>query len=302
MLTKKQAFYESLNSLSPGLVERIKKAIDEAEKSYKSKLSSGSGFLWEHTSLVASLSFKLAQAEKEDANLAALVALFHDAGKFDDGKYHEGEKTEEELGARLARQVLEQAGLGLTVIGRVVRGIKSLYNQKENNRLADIVHDADFLNKSGYLGVANFFIKSTLRGKNLEQALVGFLSRELTYASTMALNMRTDSGLKLAEKKAEDTFRFYRSLLAELKTVHNVEFRVHLNEVKRVGKKQKPVRVYLVVPVCCPRCSGKWDIDLTSGKGVKCEKAEAVIACISCDYKYSVSFCLPEISRKKVER
>jgi hypothetical protein len=36
-----------------------------------------------------------------------------------------------------------------------------------------------------YLWIANFFIKSTLRGRNLNGAIMNSLSKELTYASAL---------------------------------------------------------------------------------------------------------------------
>ncbi len=109
-------------------------------------------------------------------------------------------------------------------IGRVVRALRSLYNSGSGrSRLADIVHDADFLSKSGYLGVANFFVKSTLRGRNLESAAMDFLSRELTYAAVLPANMRTAAARRLAVRKSADGLRFYRSYLAELNEAHGLD-------------------------------------------------------------------------------
>ena len=110
MLLKQQEFYRSLTTLSPGLVERIGRTIEDAEKKFSGKKEGRGGFLWEHSVLVAAQLFRLATAEKESADLAALTALFHDSGKFADGRYHADDKPEEEEAARLAREFLEEAG------------------------------------------------------------------------------------------------------------------------------------------------------------------------------------------------
>lgn len=110
MLLKQQPFYASLNARHPGLVERIRLAIDESEKKFAAREEGPTGFLWEHTVLVAAQSFRLARAEKVNADLAAITALFHDAGKFSEGCYHVDDKPEEEEAAELAEKFSESSG------------------------------------------------------------------------------------------------------------------------------------------------------------------------------------------------
>jgi len=297
MLLKQQDFYRSLTALSPGLVERVRRTIEDAEKKFSGKKEAKDGFLWEHTVLVAAQSFRLAKAEKENQDLVALTALFHDAGKFAGGRYHAGDKPEEDEAARLARELLEEAGLKMADVGHVVRALRSLYNSgARRNRLADIVHDADFLSKFGYLGVANFFVKSTLRGRNLESTVMDYLGKELTYAAVLPANMRTASARRLAARKSADTLRFYRSFLDELKDAHGMEFRVRTFDVRRPGARSKRARISLALPASCGACGGKWETDFRTEKGLKCEKLEASIRCGACGDKRTVSFCLPEIA------
>jgi uncharacterized protein len=296
MLLKKQEFYRSLTALSPGLVERVRRTIEEAEKKFSGKKDGKAGFLWEHTVLVAAQSFSLAKAEKENPDLSALVALFHDSGKFAGGRYHAGDKPEEEESARLARATLEATGLKMADIGHVVRALRSLYQSgASRNRLADIVHDADFLSKFGYLGVANFFVKSTLRGRNLETAAMDYLSKELTYAAVLPANMRTAAARRLAVRKSADTMRFYRSYLAELKDVHGMDFRIRTIEVPTAAGRGRRAKVTLVLPVTCPACGGKWDTEMRTERGLKCEKLEASLRCTACPERRAISFCLPEM-------
>jgi uncharacterized protein len=296
MLLKQQEFYRSLTARTPGLVERVRRTIEEAERGFTGKREARDGFLWEHSVLVAAQSFRLAKAEKEDPDLAALVALFHDSGKFAGGRYHADDKPEEEESARLAREILEAAGFEMAGIGHVVRALRSLYNSgARRNRLADIVHDADFLAKFGYLGVANFFVKSALRGRNLESAVMDFLGKELTYAAVLPANMRTAAAKKLAAKKSADTLRFYRAYLAELKDAHGLAFRIQTLAVPRPGSRAKKATVSLALPAACGACGGKLLTDLRTEKGLKCEKLEASLRCGSCGEKRSISFCLPEL-------
>lgn len=296
MLLKQQEFYRSLTTLSPGLVERVRRTIEDSEQKFSGRKEGRGGFLWEHSVLVAAQSFRLATMEKESADLAALTALFHDSGKFAGGRYHSDDKPEEDEAARLARELLEEAGLKMAAVGNIVRALRSLYNAgARRNRLADIVHDADFLSKFGYLGVANFFVKSTLRGRNLESAVMDYLGKELTYAAVLPENMRTAAARRLAAKKSADTLRFYRAFLDELKDAHGMEFRIQTVDVRRPAGRSKRVRVSLAVPVSCGACGGKWETDFRTEKGLKCEKLEASIRCGACGDKRTVSFCLPEI-------
>ncbi len=296
MLLKQQEFYRSLTALSPGLVERVRRTIEDAEKKFSKKKDGKPGFLWEHTVLVAGQSCNLAKAEKENKDLAALVALFHDAGKFAGGRYHADDKPEEEEAARLARATLEEAGLKMADIGHVVRALHSLYQSgASRNRLADIVHDADFLSKFGCLGVANFFVKSTLRGRNLESAAMDSLSKEMTYAGVLPANMRTAAGRRLAVKKAADALRFYKSFLGELKEAQGLDFRLRSIDVPKPGGRGRRAKVTLVLPASCGSCGGQWTNEIRTEKGLKCEKLEAALRCASCGERRSISFCLPEL-------
>ncbi len=297
MLVKQQDFYKSLTASHPGLVERVRKLIEESEKNFTGSKSASGGFLWEHTVLVASLAYRLAKMEKEDADLAAMTALFHDSGKFSGGRYHRDEKPEEEAAARLAREVLEDAELDMAAVGHVVRALRSLYNSgTHRNRLADIVHDADFLSKFGLLGVAEFFVKSTLRGRNLESAIMNHLSKELTYAAVLPLNMRTESARKLAARKSGESLRFYRSFLAELKDAHGMDFRVRTPEVRRSRGRPRRLKIMLVAPAVCGSCGRGWELDFRTEKGVKCERLEAAVRCAGCGAAHEIAFCLPEIA------
>ncbi len=305
MLLKQQPFYSALTSRYPGLVERVRKIIEDSERKFsasgprtgKTAPQSEGSFLWEHTVLVTSLAFRLAQAEKEDAGLAAVAALFHDAGKFSGGRYHRGSRPEEESAARKAREVLEDVGMEMASLGHVVRALRSLYNAgARRNRLADIVHDADFLSKFGLLGVANFFVKSTLRGRTLEAALVDFLSKELSYATVLPANMRTEAARKMARKKSAETLRFYRAFLAELKESHGLDFRVRTYTVERPGRAGRKASVSLVLPAACDSCGGRWEVELRTESGLKCETLESDVRCADCGARRTVSFCLPELA------
>ena len=153
----------------PGLYARIEKALAESEARYTDKSGQApSEFLLEHTRRTAAIAYKLALLEGVDPFLPSLVALYHDAGKFHDGAYHQDEVPEEEHAANLAEQMLGAAGQPRGDIDVVLGSLRALYNDAfPGNAACRIVQDADRLDKLGSLGVGAFFTKAALRGRGL---------------------------------------------------------------------------------------------------------------------------------------
>jgi HD superfamily phosphodiesterase len=289
----------------PGLVDRVRRLIEGSERAYNGDArDGGSSFLWEHTVHVASYAQRIALAEKRDPVPAVLAALFHDAGKFRGGRYHPGQEPEEETAAAAARMILPEFAVPPALIEDIVSGLRALYNEKRSGHpLAAVVHDADFLSKSGSLGVAHFFVKSTLRGRTLRDAVMNTLSKELTYAAVLPLNMRTGAGRALARSKSRDSLRFFDRFLGELNEAAPPGFRIatlrirgthHLiTELSDVSPEFIKVRV--VVPVGCERCDGSWRYEHSIAAGVKCRELRVLVRCGRCDNRFEISFCLPEL-------
>jgi len=289
-------FIEVVENRYPGLLDKIKARIEKSEREYVGK-DGGESHLWEHTVQVASLAFQLAKAEKTNPLLPTVAALIHDAGKFSGGRLRSRPRAEEEDAVRIGTPILRRFGLGARDIRSISAGLRSLYRQgARKNRLADIVHDADFLSKFGALGVANFFIKSTLRGETLENAISGSLSKELTYAACLPSNMRTAAGRRLAEKKSRDSLGFFRSLLRELRQMRAMDFRISRHLVAAASRHGDSVEIRLVLPRSCRKCGSKWTTAFRTERGIKCEKLEAEILCPRCGHHSNICFCLPEIT------
>ena len=276
-------FAEIIESRYPGLLARVKSLIEESEAAYNETSGRGESFLWEHTTYVAALAARLAHKGKKDIAPSVLAALFHDAGKFASGRYHAGEQVEEDEAARLAEKVLSEAGASGRDVRRVAAGLRALYRQgARRNEVADIVHDADFLAKFGTLGAAQFFVKSTLRGRTLRSAVMTSLSKELTYAARLPENMRTRAGRMLALAKSRSSMRFFRSLLRELAEAGAGDFAIRTFNVRPTGGKRGPVEIRLAIPRACPACGGRWTFSFRTSRGLKCEKLEADIVCERC--------------------
>ncbi len=286
-----------VESRFPGLIGKLREIIQESESRHEGRQNSSESFLWEHTMHAASIAFKLAEAEGIDPLIPVIAALFHDAGKFAGGQYHSDETAEEEESARIAGSLLRQFGMKSADIRKVTAGLRALYNEKAGkNTVAAIIHDADFLSKFGAMGVAEFFIKSALRRRTLRSAVLGHLSKELTYASCLPLNMRTASGRKLAAKKASDSLKFFRSLLAELRDSGIANLKIRQILVPHPALKGQTLKVRLVVAPTCPQCGAACTVTWNTEKGIKCNKLNVDWACSQCSQRIETSFCLPEIA------
>ena len=289
-----------LESRFPWLYADIEKTLVEAEARFNAQTGQApSEFLLEHTRRTAAIAHRIATMEGVDPFLPVLVALYHDAGKFHEGAYHQDGMPEEEHAARLAEKMLTAFSLDRTSIETVLQSLRALYDE----RLpcigpSRIVQDADRLDKLGALGVGAFFTKATLRGRGLVDALVHTLSRELTYARAAPLSMFTESGRKLALEQAPRTIAFFDNLLEQLESWGIAEFECHtisLDEDFRTrdGAVVRGMEVSVAMLRACPDCEGPLALTHKRERGVKCERFSARFQCTHCSYTSETSLCLP---------
>ena len=285
-----------LESHYPGLMAKLEAIIRESEQAYcKNPQANGESFLWEHTTQVAAMAMKLAAEEGQPPLLPMIAALFHDCGKFDCGCYHEDDTPEEEHSARQAMRLLAEAGMPEPEVERVAAGLKALYSDEiADNDLTAIVHDADFLVKSGPMGIAGFFTKAALRGRSLSQSILQCLSKELTYAFHLPANMRTGAGKAMATSKGEYTFSFFKALLQDLQDSNIAEYNIREFKVPIDDSDTAPIPIILVTPPPCPHCGEEFKQEFSFRKEIKCTKLVADLIC-RCDNPVEISFCLPEI-------
>jgi HD superfamily phosphodiesterase len=283
----------------PGLTAKVREEIENSEKNFEiknGKDGSAESRLWEHTTHVASLSYRLACAEKRPPFFPVLAALFHDAGKFAGGFYHGENTIEEEESAEAAKRILSGIGMKPAELKKTLAGIKALYNEKASkNSIAAIVHDADFLSKSGAMGVAAFFTKAALRGRTMESAMLGWLSKELTYAACLPQNMRTAAGKKLAAQKARDAIGFFRKLLGEMRESDIAALRIRRLRISDPRSRKRRLEILLAESEECRQCGGSWQPAWSTEDGVKCTKLNVEWHCADCGGSLETSFCLPEM-------
>ncbi len=289
--------YGIIESRFPGLIDELREIIQDSENAHEGGGGRGESLLWEHSMHVASIAYRLACAEKIDPLIPSIAALFHDSGKFAGGEYHSSNTIEEEESARIAGRLLRRFGMSKGDIRKILSGLRALYNEKaKKNVIAAILHDADFLSKFGALGVAAFFTKAALRGRTLRSSVLGYLSKELTYAACLPLNMRTPAGRKLAARKASDSLRFFRSLLVELRDARIANLQIRRIKIPYPSARNRFLNVQLVVSPACPDCGGSWHMAWATEKGVKCTKLNIDWNCSQCSKRLETSFCLPEIA------
>jgi putative nucleotidyltransferase with HDIG domain len=289
-----------LESRFPGLYAEIERALVEAEARYNAQAGQApSEFLLEHTRRTAAIAHKIAAMEGVDPFLPVLVALYHDAGKFHEGAYHQDRLPEEEHAALLAEKMLTRFGLERGAIDSVMQALRALYDEAlPCIGPSRIVQDADRLEKLGALGVGAFFTKATLRGRGLVDALVHTLSRELTYARAAPRSMFTEAGKKLALEQAPRTIAFFDNLLEQLESWGIASFECHtiaLDEDFRTrdGAMQRGMEVSVAMLRVCPDCEGPLALTHKREKGVKCERFTARFQCVHCSYASETSLCLP---------
>ena len=289
---------ELLEPVCPGLLDQVQNKIKKSEKDFeKGRKKDSDSFLWEHSIFVAMLVLKICRMENTSPLFPVVAALFHDIGKFEGGHYQKDDIPEEITSARLAKEILSSLGFDKSGIDSVFVSLNALYDEKtKNNSLADILHDADFLSKTGYIGVANFFLKSAMRGRNILSSLTQSLSKELTYAAHLPNNMRTQSGKKLAEKRSHNVSLFFENLLEELGELGIAKFEKREETLPCPQKSGKKLKFILILPESCPSCQKGMRPEYSFAQGIKCTELVVLLSCLSCPSNFRLSFCLPEIA------
>ncbi len=275
-----------LNTQLDSIHKQLSSLIRKEEASYEGSPNEPDTLMG-HLERVAAYAVCLASKEGIDPLRAELAGLFHDAGKFHGGKYHEDDKPEEEYSIEVLHQLAEDDVLSPDIIEDVADAIRQLYRDDfKQTPLSMILFDADNLDKIGLIGIANYFIKSGLRGRGITTEMITDLTVELTYARYAARRFYTKTGRALAERRSTDTIHFIHHFLATFKEDGLFEARI---EHARVSD----VELEVVTPSAC-HCGAAMEIKQTwIEQGVKCTEIHLEIACSSCANKQKIKFCRP---------
>lgn len=262
------------------LVQREERALGAAKQQPDS--------LWDHQLRVATLAVTLGRAEGVDAQACYVAGLFHDAGKFSGGCYHEGNTPEEERSIHILFELAVAHDLDPELTDRVAEAIEQLYRDEvEPGPLARILFDADNLDKLGHLGVANFFIKAGLRGGGVSRRLLYQLTREMTYARNASRCMMTPAGRALAGVRASVSLAFMEAFLEELREGALHDFRV-------VQEEFDGFMIDVVSPAVCS-CGVPLERRFWTERGVKCSEIHLEHSCTQCGDLHRLRFCRPRL-------
>jgi len=279
---------EPLHSLSPQVVETIRQTLIEQENTYENQRAEKDfSSLWAHSFRVGCIAHKIATAESLQPEPALLAGLFHDTGKFAQGKYHEDDIAEEEKAVQFVERIL--AGTEYQKwIPTVSRAIVTMFLEEDaTSSIGRAVYDADRLDKLGHMGVAQFFAKGALRRRFLDEKLMIRASIELTYAHHAPQTLKTATGKRLARLRKASTCCFFNDLLGEWQQFGLGD--LHIRKEKIAG-----VDCIFVVPVRC-QCGGGLKLESDIQDGLKCRSAIVTYTCEECGQEKEFSFCLPRM-------
>jgi len=245
--------------------------------------------LWDHLCRTAVIAERLGRAEGLDLSTCRLGALFHDAGKFHKGQRHGDSEPEEKRSVEVLGRFAQTHGIPESQAAEISEAILQLYRcDPEPTPLARVLFDADNLEKLGFLGVANFFVKRGLRGRGISPEFMVQFTVELTYARHAVGCMQTDSGRSWARRRAPQTQHFFRSLIDQLREDGLAD--LVIKEFDLDG-----LLIDAVVPTACS-CSQPLVPEIWQDEGIKCQKIHLVHACRECGERYEVRFCRPRLA------
>jgi len=274
------------SGIHQALLDRIRDTLVEDESRFQRDTGTDLTSLWSHSARVAAIAHAIALKEGVDPTAAVLAALLHDAGKFHEGRYHEGDIAEEERAIDLARELLSGSPHE-ALLPEVESAILSLFRDVDSG-IGAVLHDADRIDKLGCAGIAQFFAKSALRGRFLGDDLLMQASVELTYALHADRTLRTRTGRELSVSRSARVRDYFDGLLEEWRELGMGSFRIDRADVEGIT-------LLLVVPEACG-CGSPYEIRTDIKEGVKCRSAVVEYACPRCGGTRGLSFCLPVLA------
>lgn len=279
---------DDLASIQPEVLRDIRETLIQQETAYQQGADETPfASLWAHSSRVGRIARFIARAEGMEDEPALLAGLLHDTGKFVDGIYHENDVPEERKAIQFVIRLLN----GTTYekwIPVVSQAILSMYLEDEaTSDMGRVVHDADNLDKLGCMGVAQFFAKSALRRRFLDDDLLPRASIELTYAHHAQETLKTAIGRSLAEERVIMTRRYFSELLDEWAQLEMGSFKIAEEEIGGIT-------CILVVPTAC-QCGARLELYSDILDAIKCRSVVVKYSCVDCGAENEYSFCLPKV-------
>jgi len=178
---------------------------------------------WPHVMRVQRLCTGLSRTMKNiDPEVLELAALLHDVGKH----LEKGNNALDHgnISADMAGSFLNSMGLAEHRVNAVCHAIRVHTHREEPRSIeAKILHDADFLDKMGAVGVATVFIKACLTDTTIEETAKFWKNPSRTsYVGLHALWLRkphlyTRTARNLARRRNKIVYAFFNELENEIK-------------------------------------------------------------------------------------
>lgn len=275
-------------NLLPKVESLLRTRIQKEEAENGKSNSKPPDSLWGHAVRVAGLAERIGLAEGVDPLACRLAGIFHDAGKFSGGCYHQDDSPEEQWSVAVLHDIAGDIGFSSALIGEVEDSILQLYrDDPDPTLLTKVLFDADNLDKLGPLGVANYCLKAGLRGTGLSLSFLHRITVELTYARHAHKCLATHTGKKIAGKRAPETISYFKAFLSSLREDGIYDFRV--KEILYDG-----LIIDVVAPSLCS-CGHKQLLKIWDVPGLKCSEIHLKHICDQCGFQHELRFCRPRL-------
>lgn len=178
---------------------------------------------WPHVQRVLHLCIEISKHEKRqlDRDVLEVAALLHDVAKYLEKK--ENVLDHGRLGGDMAGNFLNSLGFDQDKVKSISHAIRAhTHGEDPRSVEAEILHDADFLDKMGTVGIATVFIKACLANATIEetshlwknQSKVSFVGRHLLWLQKP--HFYTETARKIAQERNKIVPVFFRQLEKEI--------------------------------------------------------------------------------------
>jgi uncharacterized protein len=166
-------------------------------------------YAWAHVERVYNLCVKIGRAENTDLDVLKAAALLHDIGKF------RASPSEHGVRAQIAKRVLRKAGFPKEKIEAVIHAIEghAPLRKTRKTREAEILLDADILEKFGAVGVATVFLRCALSGDKIENSI----KKHREWFERMKSYVKSETAKKIFEERYRFTKHFFERFEREAK-------------------------------------------------------------------------------------
>lgn len=203
-----------------------RKQLELIEKYAKEQMFKLGLHAWPHVKRVERLCMLISKSEAEntgvDVDVLKAAALLHDVAKHLEKSSFSQDHGES--GAVMAHDFLRTIGFDEVEAKLICHAIRGHTHREEPTSVeAKILHDADFLDKLGAVGIATVFIKACLTNKTIENVAEMYLleNPKHSYVGTHICWLRkqhfyTETAKKIAERRNEIVSIFFRALKNEI--------------------------------------------------------------------------------------